>query len=56
MEEQDPYLDAIIRQEKSFMLIKVTNKYCGELPGNMRSSKKNKIFHGIGIESVKSTV
>ncbi len=56
MEEQDPYIDAIIRQEKSFMLIKVTNKYCGELPGNMRSSKKNKIFHGIGIESVKSTV
>ena len=56
MEEQDPYIDVIIRQEKSFMLIKVTNKYCGELPGNMRSSKKNKIFHGIGIESVKSTV
>lgn len=56
MEEQDPYIDVSIRQEKSFMLIKVTNKYCGELPGNMRSSKKNKIFHGIGIESVKSTV
>ena len=54
--EVNPYIDVTIRQEKKFIVIKIANKYSRDLPETMKSTKENKIFHGIGIGSVKSIV
>lgn len=54
--EVNPYIDVAIRQEKKFIVIKIANKYSRELPEKMKSTKEKKIFHGIGIGSVKSIV
>ena len=54
--EEKPYIDVAIRQEKKFIVIKIANKYSRELPEKMKSTKEKKIFHGIGIGSVKSIV
>ena len=54
--ESNAYIDLTIRQEKKFIVIKIANKYSKELPKKMKSTKEDKIFHGIGIGSVKSIV
>lgn len=51
-----PYVDVKIKQEKNFILIRIANSFSGELPVNMKSTKRDKTFHGIGIKSVKSIV
>lgn len=54
--EKEPYIDLTIRQEKTFVVIKIVNKYSGEFPENLETTKKRQQFHGIGIGSVKSIV
>lgn len=54
--EEEAYIDLTIRQEKQFILIKIINKYSGEFSKRLETSKPKKIFHGIGIGSVKSIV
>ena len=56
VDEKEPYIELTIKQEKSFILIKVVNKYSREFSGNMETKKKDKIFHGIGIGSVNDIV
>lgn len=54
--KENAYVDIAVREEKKFLVIKVANFYTGELPKNMHSTKKDKVWHGIGIKSVKSMV
>lgn len=55
-EEQEPYIDLTIRQEKTFIVIKIINKYSGNFSKTLETTKKKQEFHGIGIGSVKSIV
>ena len=54
--ETEPYIDLTIRQEKTFILIKVINKYSRDLSKKLETTKNQKLFHGIGIGSVKSVL
>ena len=54
--ESNAYIDLTIRQEKNFIVIKIVNKYSRELPNEMKSTKNDKVFHGIGIRSVRDIV
>lgn len=54
--EREPYIDLVIKQEKQFILIKIINKYSGEFSKKMETTKQKKMFHGIGIVSIKSIV
>jgi sensor histidine kinase YesM len=54
--ENEPYIDVTIRQEKTFIVIKIINKYSREFSNNLKTTKNKKMFHGIGIGSVKSIV
>ncbi len=54
--EREPYIDLVIKQEKQFILIKIINKYSGEFSKEMETTKQKKMFHGIGIVSIKSIV
>lgn len=54
--EKEPYIDLVIKEEKQFILIKIVNKYSGEFLKGMETTKQQKMFHGIGIVSVKSIV
>ena len=54
--EEEPYIDLTIRQEKTFLVIKIINQYSREFSERLKTTKKNQEFHGIGIGSVKSIV
>ena len=54
--ENEPCIDITIRQEKMFLIIKIVNSYSRKLPKNLRTAKKNSLFHGLGLESVKDIV
>lgn len=54
--EEEPYIDLTIKREKSFLIIKIISKYSGMFAGTSETTKKNRKFHGIGMESVKSIV
>ena len=54
--EAEPYIDLTLRQEKTFILIKVINKYSRDLSKKLETTKNQKLFHGIGIGSVKSVL
>lgn len=54
--EQEPYIDLTIRQEKTFIVIKVINKYSKDFSEKLETTKKKREFHGIGLGSVKSVV
>lgn len=56
MNEDNPYIDITIKQEKCFFIIKIINKFTKELPANLTTNKKLRQFHGIGLTSVKHTV
>lgn len=57
MEEIDPYVEINIKQEKSFLIINIKNK-CTKLTGldEIKTSKSDSEFHGIGLRSVRRTV
>lgn len=50
--ETEPYIDVVIGRQKSFLIIKVTNKFTGEF--STSTSKDNPELHGIGIDSVRA--
>lgn len=54
--ESEPYIDITIRQEKSFVIIKIVNKFSRKISKKLETTKHKKIFHGVGIGSVKSIV
>ena len=54
--EEEPYIDLVIRQEKKFIVIKIVNKYSREFSKELRTIKHQRMFHGIGIGSIKSIV
>ena len=54
--EEEPYIDLTIRQEKTFLVIKIINQYSRDFSENLKTTKKKQEFHGIGIRSVKSIV
>lgn len=56
-EETEPYVEINIRQEKSFLLINIKNK-CTKPVGtdDIKTTKRDSEFHGIGLRSVKRTV
>lgn len=56
-EEIDPYVEITIKQEKSFLIINIKNK-CTQLIGidEIKTSKNDSEFHGIGLRSVRRTV
>ncbi len=54
--QNNSYIDVTIKEEKQILLIKISNIYKGILPEQMQSTKKDRLFHGIGIKSVKSIV
>lgn len=54
--EKEPYIDLTIKQEKTFIVIKIVNKYSKDFSGKLETTKKRQEFHGIGIGSVRSIV
>lgn len=54
--EKEPYIDLTIRQEKTFFVIKIVNKYSQELSEELKTTKKKQQFHGIGLGSVTSVI
>ena len=56
-EETEPYIEINMKQEKSFLIINIKNK-CTKLIGTdeIKTSKRDSEFHGIGLRSVRKTV
>lgn len=52
--EDKPYIDFTMRREKTFVIIRIVNKYTGDFFDVSETSKNNRTFHGIGIKSVRS--
>ena len=52
--EEEPYIDLTIRQEKTFLVIKIINQYSRDFSENLKTTKKKQKFHGIGIRSEKA--
>lgn len=52
--ENNPDILVTIKQNKEFLIIDISNKYTGEF--SQSTTKSDKEFHGIGLESVKSIV
>lgn len=56
-EEQDEkYINVIIKEVKKMLFIKVVNSYDKEFNNEMKTTKEDKIYHGIGLKSIKSIV
>ena len=52
-------IEIVIKQNDCATLIDVTNTYNGEvkiIDNHLKSDKKDKVLHGIGIESVRTAV
>lgn len=54
--EEEPYIDVTMRQDKHFIVIKIINKYSREFSKRLETTKHKRMFHGIGIGSVKNIV
>lgn len=46
----------VIKPQKKFIIIKVKNSYDGNKNSEMKTTKKDKEFHGIGLKSIKRIV
>ena len=56
-EEDEPYIEVNIKQQKSFFIINIKNKYSKENNiDELKTNKSNSEFHGIGLKSVRKTV
>lgn len=53
--EEEPYIEIVIKIQKSFLIIKSINKYTKELFQH-NTEKQNSEFHGIGLKSIKYVV
>ncbi|MDE7423418.1 MAG: GHKL domain-containing protein [Lachnospiraceae bacterium] len=54
--ENNSYIDITMKEEKKFLIIRITNSFTGELPKNIQTTKKDKIWHGMGIKSIRNIV
>ena len=54
--EEETYIDVTMRQDKHFIVIKIINKYSREFSKRLETTKHKRMFHGIGIGSVKNIV
>lgn len=54
--EKEPYIDLTIKQDKSFIVIRIINKYTKELPSHLKTTKEDGVYHGVGITSVRECV
>lgn len=52
--ENDPYIEININNQKSFLIINISNKFTGEFSNTTK--KKNTYYHGIGLKSVNRIV
>lgn len=55
-QEQQPYIEVTVKQEKSFLIINTKNKYTKNLQEDLSTTKRQTAFHGIGLRSVKQIV
>ena len=56
-EEKEPYVEINIKQEKSFLIFNIKNKCTKEYNiDEIKTSKSDSKFHGIGLKSVRKTV
>jgi sensor histidine kinase YesM len=53
LQEVEPYISVEIGESHGFIIIKVINKFSGVALPNMETRKTDKVFHGIGLKSVK---
>ena len=53
--ETEPFIDMQISSVQGFLIINIKNK-CSFIPNRDKTSKSDKIHHGIGLKSVKDTV
>lgn len=53
--EDQPFISVQITTAGELLIIKIINK-CGTPPENNETTKKDRLFHGIGIKSVEKTV
>ena len=54
--ENNSYIDITMKEEKKFLIIRITNSFTGELPKNIQTTKKDKIWHGMGMKSIRNIV
>ncbi|MBQ4522023.1 MAG: GHKL domain-containing protein [Lachnospiraceae bacterium] len=54
--EEEPYIEITIKQEKMFLIINVRNTCTFPTAPNLRTTKEQEEFHGIGLQSVRQTV
>ena len=54
--EDNTYIDINIKQNNKFLMIVIKNSFRGILMEHMETTKDNKMFHGIGLKSVKNIV
>jgi signal transduction histidine kinase len=54
--EMEPYIDIEMKENETFVMIDIRNKYTGSVSETLQTSKREKDFHGIGLKSVKRLV
>lgn len=55
-EEQDEkYINVIIKEVKKMLFIKVVNSYDKEFNNEMKTTKEDKIYHGIGLNVTEAS-
>lgn len=59
-EENEPYIDVTVKQEKDFLIINIKNKFTkmNEMDEiiDIKTTKSDSGYHGIGLKSVRRTV
>lgn len=51
-----PYISLVIKYHNSLLEMEITNSYTGEQSSDFRTTKEDKLFHGIGLKSVENIV
>lgn len=52
--QSEKRVEIVVKEIKKLLIIKVINSYKGELTDKLSTTKKEKVFHGIGLKNVKS--
>lgn len=52
--QSEKRIEIVVKEIKKLLIIKVINSYKGKLPDKLSTTKKEKMFHGIGLKNVKS--
>lgn len=54
--QDEKYINVVIKEVKKMLFIKIVNSYDKEFDSKMKTTKRDKIHHGIGIKSIQSIV